>query len=101
MLCALSPRRATATIKGENCVPRPLRLVSGPTAWMSGRGAYYVEMISQTRHLVAIPHWRQLAGLVAPPGAYRPRARHQPDCEIAVASSRGPIMSIMGTSVTG
>ena len=62
---------------------------------MSGRGAYYVEMIAK-QGLVAI-HTASGSPLVAPPGGTRPVLGTNP-IAIAVPSSRGPIVLDMGTS---
>jgi LDH2 family malate/lactate/ureidoglycolate dehydrogenase len=64
-------------------------------AWMSGRGAYYVEMIAK-HGLVAI-HTAATSRLVAPPGGIRPALGTNP-IAIAVPSARGPIVLDMGTS---
>ena len=63
--------------------------------WMSGRSAYYVEMIAR-QGLVAI-HTASSSPLVAPPGGTRPVLGTNP-IAIAVPSSRGPIVLDMGTS---
>jgi LDH2 family malate/lactate/ureidoglycolate dehydrogenase len=70
-------------------------LVSVTDAWMSGRSAYYVEMIAKNG-LVAI-HTTASAPLVAPPGGMRAELGTNP-VAIAVPSSRGPIVLDMGTS---
>jgi LDH2 family malate/lactate/ureidoglycolate dehydrogenase len=70
-------------------------LVSVTDAWMSGRSAYYVEMIAKHR-LIAI-HTAASPRLVAPPGGIRPVLGTNP-IAIAVPSSRGPIVLDMGTS---
>ena len=70
-------------------------LVSVTDAWMSGRSAYYVEMIARHR-LVAI-HTASSSALVAPPGGMRAELGTNP-IAIAVPSSRGPIVLDMGTS---
>jgi LDH2 family malate/lactate/ureidoglycolate dehydrogenase len=62
---------------------------------MSGRSAYYVEMICKAG-LVAI-HTAASSQLVAPPGGIRPILGTNP-IAIAVPSSRGPIVLDMGTS---
>jgi hypothetical protein len=62
---------------------------------MSGRSAYYAEMIAKHR-LVAI-HTASSSRLVAPPGGLRPALGTNP-IAIAVPSSRGPIVLDMGTS---
>src|SRR3984893_5041807 len=82
---------AQATIK--KTAAHRIALVSVTDAWMSGRGAYYVEMIAK-HGLVAI-HTAASSPLVAPPGGIRPVLGTNP---IAVPSSRGPIVLDMGTS---
>src|SRR6516225_7270610 len=72
-----------------------IALVSMTNAWMSGRSAYYVEMIAKHR-LVAI-HTAASSPLVAAPGGTRPVLGTNP-IAIAVPSSRGPIVLDMGTS---
>jgi LDH2 family malate/lactate/ureidoglycolate dehydrogenase len=77
------------------CAAHGIALVSVTDAWMSGRAAYYVEMIAKAG-LVAI-HSTGTAALVAPPGGTRPVLGTNP-IAIAVPSSRGPIVLDMGTS---
>src|SRR6201990_3501354 len=84
---------AQATIK--KTAAHGIALVSVTDAWMSGRGAYYVEMIAK-HGLVAI-HTAASSRLVAPPGGIRPVLGTNP-IAIAVPSSRGPIVLDMGTS---
>ena len=72
-----------------------MALVSVTNAWMSGRSAYYVEMIARAG-LVAI-HTAASSPLVAPPGGRRPVLGTNP-IAIAAPSSRGPIVLDMGTS---
>jgi len=84
---------AQATIK--KTAAHGIALVSVTDAWMSGRGAYYVEMIAK-HGLVAI-HTASSSRLVAPPGGIRPVLGTNP-IAIAVPSSRGPIVLDMGTS---
>ena len=72
-----------------------IALVSVTDAWMSGRSAYYVEMIAKAG-LVAI-HTAGSSQLVAPPGGTRPVLGTNP-IAIAVPSSRGPVVLDMGTS---
>jgi LDH2 family malate/lactate/ureidoglycolate dehydrogenase len=72
-----------------------IALVSVTDAWMSGRSAYYVEMIAKAG-LVAI-HTAAASPLVAPPGGIRSVLGTNP-IAIAVPSSRGPIVLDMGTS---
>ena len=84
---------ARATI--EKAAAHGIALVSVTDAWMSGRSAYYVEMIAKAG-LVAI-HTAASSRLVAPPGGIRPMLGTNP-IAIAVPSSRGPIVLDMGTS---
>jgi len=84
---------AEATIK--KTAAHGVALVSVTDAWMSGRGAYYVEMIAK-HGLVAI-YTAASSPLVAPPGGIRPALGTNP-IAIAVPSSRGPIVLDMGTS---
>src|SRR6266481_8484115 len=84
---------AQATIK--KTAAHGIALVSVTDAWMSGRGAYYVEMIGK-HGLVAI-HTASSSPLVAPPGGIRPVLGTNP-IAIAVPSSRGPIVLDIGTS---
>ena len=67
---------AQATIK--KTAAHGIALVSVTDAWMSGRGAYYVEMIAK-HGLVAI-HCGQLAA-GGPARRHTAGARHQPDCD--------------------
>src|SRR5947207_1071665 len=73
---------AQATIK--KTASHGIALVSVTGAWMSGRGAYYVEMIAK-HGLVAI-HTAASSRLVAPPGGIRPV--HQPDCDCGSVVAR-------------
>ena len=84
---------AQATIR--KVAAHGVALVSLTDAWMSGRSAYYVEMIAG-QGLVAI-HTASSSPLVAPPGGTRPVLGTNP-IAIAVPSSRGPIVLDMGTS---
>jgi LDH2 family malate/lactate/ureidoglycolate dehydrogenase len=84
---------AEATIKKS--AAHGIALVSVNDAWMSGRSAYYVEMIGKAG-LVAI-HTAASSGLVAPPGGIRPILGTNP-IAIAVPSLRDPIVLDMGTS---
>ena len=72
-----------------------IALVSVTNAWMSGRSAYYVEMIANAG-LVAI-HTAASSRLVAPPGGVRAVLGTNP-IAIAVPSSREPIVFDIGTS---
>ena len=84
---------AQATIK--KAAAHGIALVSVTDAWMSGRSAYYVEMIANSG-LVAL-HTAASSQLVAPPGGTRPILGTNP-IAIAIPSSRGPIVLDMGTS---
>src|SRR5260370_2458314 len=84
---------AQATIK--KTASHGIALVSVTDAWMSGRGAYYVEMIA--KHGFVAIHTAASSRLVAPPGGIRPVLGTNP-IAIAVPSSRGPIILDMGTS---
>jgi len=84
---------AEATIK--KAAAHGLALVSMSDAWMSGRSAYYVEMIANAG-LVAI-HTAASSRLVAPPGGIEAVLGTNP-VAIAIPSSRGPIVLDMGTS---
>src|SRR3984893_8336855 len=84
---------AEATIK--KAAAHGIALISVTDAWMSGRSAYYVEMIAKDG-LVAI-HTAASSRLVAPPGGARAEFGTNP-IAIAVPSSRGPIVLDIGTS---
>jgi len=84
---------AEATIK--KAAAHGIALVSVTDAWMSGRSAYYVEMIANAG-LVAI-HTAASSRLVAPPGGIEAVLGTNP-IAIAVPSSCGPIVLDMGTS---
>src|SRR6202047_5326576 len=84
---------AEATIR--KAAAHGIALVSVTDAWMSGRSAYYVEMIANAG-LVAI-HTASSSRLVAPPGGSAAALGTNP-IAIAVPSSRGPIVLDMGTS---
>jgi LDH2 family malate/lactate/ureidoglycolate dehydrogenase len=84
---------AEATIK--KTAAHGIALVSVNDAWMSGRSAYYVEMIANAG-LIAI-HTAASSRLVAPFGGARAMLGTNP-LAIAVPSSRGPIVLDIGTS---
>src|SRR5262249_5059801 len=86
-------RAAEATIRKAQA--HGIALVAVTDAWMSGRSAYYVEMIARAG-LVAI-HTAGSSPLVAPPGGAAPVLGTNP-IAIAVPSTRGPIVLDMGTS---
>jgi LDH2 family malate/lactate/ureidoglycolate dehydrogenase len=86
---------AQATIKKG--AAHGIALVSVTDAWMSGRSAYYVEMIANAG-LVAI-HTAASSRLVAPPGGAGAGAVLGTNpIAIAIPSSRRPIVLDMGTS---
>jgi LDH2 family malate/lactate/ureidoglycolate dehydrogenase len=70
-------------------------VVSVTDAWMSGRSAYFVEMIAKAG-LVAI-HTAASGPMVAPPGGARAVLGTNP-IAIAIPSSRDPIVLDIGTS---
>jgi LDH2 family malate/lactate/ureidoglycolate dehydrogenase len=72
-----------------------IALISVNDAWMSGRSAYYVEMIGRAG-LVAI-HTAASSRQVAPFGGAKAALGTNP-LAIAVPSSRGPIVLDIGTS---
>jgi LDH2 family malate/lactate/ureidoglycolate dehydrogenase len=84
---------ARATI--EKAAAHGIALVAVTNAWMSGRSAYYVEMIAK-HGLVAI-HTVASSRLVAPLGGIQAKLGTNP-IAIAVPSTRGPIVLDMGTS---
>ena len=84
---------AEATIRKASA--HGMALVSVNDAWMSGRSAYYVEMIAKAG-LVAI-HTAASSRLVAPPGGIEAVLGTNP-IAIAIPSSRGPIVLDVGTS---
>jgi LDH2 family malate/lactate/ureidoglycolate dehydrogenase len=84
---------AEATI--SKAAAHGIALVSVTDAWMSGRSAYYVEMIAKAG-LVAI-HTASSSRLVAPPGGAKAELGTNP-IAIAVPSAHGPIVLDIGTS---
>ena len=70
-------------------------IVGVTNSWMSGRSAYYVEMIASA-NLIGI-HTAGSARIVAPPGGTRPALGTNP-IAFGLPSSRGPIVFDMGTS---
>jgi LDH2 family malate/lactate/ureidoglycolate dehydrogenase len=79
----------------EKAAAHGIALTSVNDAWMSGRSAYYVEMIARAG-LVAI-HTAASSPLVAPFGGAKAVLGTNP-LAIAVPSSRGPIVLDIGTS---
>src|SRR6201996_7093265 len=84
---------AEATIR--KAAAHGIALVSITDAWMSGRSAYYVEMIAKAG-LVAI-HTAASGPMVAPPGGAKPVLGTNP-IAIAIPSAREPIVLDIGTS---
>src|SRR5262249_13462846 len=74
---------------------RGFAIVGITNSWMSGRSAYFVEMIA-TADLIGI-HTAGSARAVAPPGGTRPELGTNP-IAFGLPSSRGPIVFDMGTS---
>jgi LDH2 family malate/lactate/ureidoglycolate dehydrogenase len=72
-----------------------IALVTVNDAWMSGRSAYFVEMIAKAG-LIGI-HTAASSRLVAPPGGLEAVLGTNP-IAIAVPSANGPIVLDMGTS---
>ena len=70
-------------------------IVGVTNSWMSGRSAYYVEMIASA-NLIGI-HTAGSARIVAPPGGTRPALGTNP-IAFGLPSSRGPIVFDMRTS---
>jgi LDH2 family malate/lactate/ureidoglycolate dehydrogenase len=70
-------------------------IVGVTNSWVSGRSAYYVEMIANA-NLIGI-HTAGSARAVAPPGGTRPELGTNPIAS-GLRSSRGPIVFDMGTS---
>src|ERR1700757_361501 len=84
---------AEATIRKAQA--HGIALVSVNDAWMSGRSAYYVEMIAKAG-LIAI-HTAASSRLVAPFGGAKAMLGTNP-LAIAVPSSHGPVVLDIGTS---
>jgi LDH2 family malate/lactate/ureidoglycolate dehydrogenase len=84
---------AAATIKKAE--KHGIALVTVTDSWMSGRSAYFVEMIARAG-LVAI-HTASSPKMVAPPGGAASVLGTNP-IAIAVPSSRGPVVLDIGTS---
>ncbi|MGH7046664.1 MAG: Ldh family oxidoreductase [Stellaceae bacterium] len=70
-------------------------LVAVTNSWMSGRSAYYVEMIANAG-LVGI-HTASSSPMVAPPGGTRPALGTNP-IAFGLPSADGPVVLDMGTS---
>ena len=72
-----------------------IALVSVANAWMSGRSAYFVEMIA--RHDLVAIHTASSGPMVAPPGGLKAVIGTNP-VAFAVPGADGPIVFDMGTS---
>ena len=70
-------------------------IIGVTNSWMSGRSAYYVEMIAKAE-LIGI-HTAGSAPAVAPPEGMRPALGTNP-IAFGLPSSRGPVVFDMGTS---
>ena len=79
----------------EKAASRGIAVIGVTNSWMSGRSAYYVEMIAKA-DLVGI-HTAASARSVAPFGGARPVLGTNP-IAFGMPSSRGPIVFDMGTS---
>jgi LDH2 family malate/lactate/ureidoglycolate dehydrogenase len=88
-------RAAEATIR--KAAAHGIALVSVTDAWMSGRSAYFVEMIARAG-LVAI-HTAASGPMVAPPGGAKAVLGTNP-IAIAIPSAREPVVLDFGTSAT-
>jgi LDH2 family malate/lactate/ureidoglycolate dehydrogenase len=72
-----------------------IALVGVTDSWMSGRSAYFVEMIARAG-FVAI-HTASSGGIVAPPGGVKPVLGTNP-IAFAIPTEDGPLIFDMGTS---
>jgi len=79
----------------EKASTRGFAIVGVTNSWMSGRSAYYVEMIANA-NLVGI-HTASSTRSVAPPGGTRPALGTNP-IAFGMPSSCGPVVFDMGTS---
>lgn len=79
----------------DKAVARGVAIVGVTNSWMSGRSAYYMEMIAKA-DLVGI-HTAASARSVAPFGGTRPALGTNP-IAFGMPSSRGPVVLDMGTS---
>jgi L-2-hydroxycarboxylate dehydrogenase (NAD+) len=79
----------------EKAANRGIAIIGVTNSWMSGRSAYYCEMIARA-DLVGI-HTAASARSVAPFGGARPALGTNP-IAFGMPSSRGPIVFDMGTS---
>ncbi|MBI3517059.1 MAG: Ldh family oxidoreductase [Proteobacteria bacterium] len=74
---------------------RGVALVGVSNSWMSGRSAYYMEMVANA-DLVGL-HTAASSRYVAPPGAIAPALGTNP-IAFGLPSTRGPVVLDMGTS---
>lgn len=79
----------------EKASTRGFAIVGVTNSWMSGRSAYYVEMIAKA-NLVGI-HTASSTRSVAPPGGTRPALGTNP-IAFGMPSSCGPVVFDIGTS---
>src|SRR5215469_13660136 len=79
----------------DKAAARGVAIIAVTNSWMSGRSAYYLEMIANAE-LVGI-HTAASARTVAPPGGTRPVLGTNP-IAFGMPSSRGPVVFDMGTS---
>ena len=79
----------------DKAAARGIAIVGVTNSWMSGRSAYYMEMIAKA-DLVAM-HTAAAARSVAPFGGARPALGTNP-IAFGMPSSRGPVVLDMGTS---
>jgi LDH2 family malate/lactate/ureidoglycolate dehydrogenase len=79
----------------DKAAARGISVIGVTNSWMSGRSAYYVEMIARAE-LVGI-HTAASARSVAPLGGARPVLGTNP-IAFGMPSSRGPVVFDMGTS---
>src|SRR5437762_946947 len=79
----------------DKAAARGIAVVGVTNSWMSGRSAYYMEMIAKAS-LVGI-HTAASARSVAPFGGMRPALGTNP-IAFGLPSSRGPVVLDMGTS---
>ncbi|HSB82355.1 MAG TPA: Ldh family oxidoreductase [Candidatus Methylomirabilis sp.] len=79
----------------EKGCARGFALIGVTNSWVSGRSAYYVEMIAKA-DLIGI-HTVSAARMVAPFGGIRPALGTNP-IAFGMPSSRGPVVFDMGTS---
>ena len=79
----------------DKAAARGVAIIAVTNSWMSGRSAYYMEMIANAE-LVGI-HTAASGRTVAPPGGTRPVLGTNP-IAFGMPSSRGPVVFDMGTS---